>query len=82
MDHNLREKNPTSTNDDMYRWIGSFFGAILGACAACLVLYAIGFDSIAMISISAVCGLIVGAIAGYRLPAVSDAIVWIISLFA
>ncbi len=76
-----REKNAESVGDTAYRLIGSFCGAILGVCVASLILYATGFDSIPVLVVSGACGLVVGAYAGYRLPAMSDAILWIASLF-
>ncbi|TWU60890.1 hypothetical protein Poly51_11720 [Rubripirellula tenax] len=75
------EKQTESVDDTAYRWIGSFCGAILGVCVAALLLYVAGFDSTLVVIVFVTCGLAAGAIAGYRMPAMSDAILWIASLF-
>ncbi len=50
-------------------------------CVAALIVYAIGSNSIPVLIVSIACGLNVGAIAGHRFPLMTDAILWIVSLF-
>jgi len=75
------DKNTKSVDETAYRWIGSVCGAILGICVAALIAYATGSASIPMLVGMLTCGFAAGAYAGYHAPAMSDAILWIASLF-
>jgi hypothetical protein len=70
-----------SGSDTAYRCLGAFCGAILGMCIASIVSWAIGVESIPVAILALAGGLVVGALAGYRVPMISDALYWITTLF-
>jgi hypothetical protein len=76
-----RESADEPVDDIAYRWIGGFCGAVLGICVAALFAYAVGIDSIPIVATLVVLGLVLGGTIGYRLPYLSDAMLWVASLF-